>query len=87
MDLTLPSDLFPSEVVATLTDLTGLAAGLISTVFTLFIGTLVDHFSYFPAFLLAATAHVLATLSVVFLVRRARQSNATAPSGQLLEAA
>ncbi len=87
MGLTLPSDLFPSEVVATVTGLTGLAAGLTSTVFTLLVGTLVDHFSYVPAFLLAATAPVLATLSVVFLIRRERQSNATTPSGPLLETA
>ncbi len=43
MGLTLPSDLFPSEVVATITGLTGLAAGLTGTVFTLLVGTLVDH--------------------------------------------
>jgi ACS family hexuronate transporter-like MFS transporter len=70
MGLTLPSDLFPSEVVATVTGLTGLAAGLSGTLFTLLVGTLVDHFSYVPAFVVAATAPVLATLSVVFLIRR-----------------
>jgi ACS family hexuronate transporter-like MFS transporter len=69
MGLTLPSDLFPPEVVATVTGLTGLAAGLSGTVFTLLVGTLVDHFSYLPAFVLAATAPVIATLSVVFLIK------------------
>jgi ACS family hexuronate transporter-like MFS transporter len=87
MGLTLPSDLFPSEVVATVTGLTGLAAGLTSTVFTLLVGTLVDHFSYFPAFVMAATAPILATFSVVFLIRREHHSNATTPSGGLLETA
>lgn len=87
MGLTLPSDLFPPQVVATVTGLTGLAAGLTSTVFTLLVGTLVDHFSYFPAFVLAATAPILATLSVVFLIRRERPSNAPTPSGPLLEIA
>lgn len=70
MGLTLPSDLFPSEVVASVTGLTGLAAGLSGTLFTLLVGTLVDHFSYVPAFVIAATAPILATLSVVFLIRR-----------------
>jgi ACS family hexuronate transporter-like MFS transporter len=70
MGLTLPSDLFPSEVVATVTGLTGLAAGLSGTLFTLLVGTLVDHFSYLPAFIVAATAPVVATVSVVFLIRR-----------------
>lgn len=86
MGLTLPSDLFPSEVVATVTGLTGLAAGLSGTLFTLLVGTLVDHFSYFPAFVVAATAPILATLSVVFLIRREGRTNTgvTLP-GSLLE--
>ncbi len=88
MGLTLPSDLFPSEVVATVTGLTGLAAGLSGALFTLLVGTLVDHFSYVPAFVLAATAPVLATLSVVFLIRRDGQPNAPViPPGPLLETA
>ena len=43
------------------------------TLFTLLVGFLVDHFSYFPAFVLAATAPLLATLSVVFLIRRSAE--------------
>ena len=72
MGLTFPSDLFPSEVVASVTGLSGLAAGLAGTLFTLLVGTLVDHFSYFPAFVVAATAPLLATVSVLVLIRRAR---------------
>ncbi|HEY3457509.1 MAG TPA: MFS transporter [Bryobacteraceae bacterium] len=73
MGLTFPSDLFPSEVVASVTGLSGLAAGLAGTLFTLLVGTLVDHFSYFPAFVAAAITPVIATLSVVILIRRARE--------------
>jgi ACS family hexuronate transporter-like MFS transporter len=73
MGLTLPSDLFPAEVVGSVTGLSGLVAGLSGTLFTLVVGTLVDHFSYFPAFVVAATAPILATLSVVFLIRGTRQ--------------
>lgn len=69
MGLTLPSDLFPPEVVATVTGLSGLMAGLAGTGFTLLVGVLVDRFSYFPAFVLAATAPILATVAVVFLIR------------------
>ena len=72
MGLTFPSDLFPSEVVASVTGLSGLAAGLAGTLFTLLVGTLVDRFSYFPAFVVAATVPLLATVSVVVLIRRAR---------------
>ena len=86
MGLTLPSDLFPPEVVATVTGLTGLAAGLSGTLFTLLVGTLVDHFSYIPAFVVAATAPVLATLSVVFLIRRKNQiTESMTHPGPLLE--
>ncbi|MBV9300809.1 MAG: MFS transporter [Acidobacteriaceae bacterium] len=70
MGLTFPSDLFPPRVVATVTGLSGLAAGLAGTLFTLLVGTLVDRFSYLPAFVLAATAPILATVSVIVLIRR-----------------
>jgi MFS transporter, ACS family, hexuronate transporter len=86
MGLTLPSDLFPSEVVATVTGLSGLAAGLAGTGFTLLVGVLVDRFSYFPAFLLAATAPILATLSILFLIPRSQKSETDIlPPAPLLE--
>lgn len=75
MGLTFPSDLFPSEVVASVTGLSGLAAGLAGTLFTLLVGTLVDRFSYFPAFVAAATAPLLATVSVVILIRHTRDAS------------
>jgi ACS family hexuronate transporter-like MFS transporter len=69
MGLTFPSDLFPAKVVGSITGLSGLAAGLAGTGFTLLVGTLVDRFSYVPAFVLAATAPLLATISVLILIR------------------
>jgi ACS family hexuronate transporter-like MFS transporter len=69
MGLTFPSDLFPQDVVATVTGLSGLGAGLVSTVFTLFIGYIVDKFSYFPAFVVAGTVPLLATVLVLVLIR------------------
>ncbi len=68
MGLTLPSDLFPPEIVASVTGLSGFGAGLAGTGFTLLIGWLVDHFSYHPAFAIAALAPLLATACVVFLI-------------------
>jgi ACS family hexuronate transporter-like MFS transporter len=70
MGLTLPSDLFPSDVVGSVTGLSGLGAGLVSTLFTLAVGLLVDRISYVPAFVIAALAPVLATASVLFLIGR-----------------
>lgn len=72
MGLTLPSDLFPADVVGSVTGLSGLGAGAVSTVFTLLIGALVDRFSYLPAFIAAGIMPLLATVSVLFLIRTVR---------------
>jgi ACS family hexuronate transporter-like MFS transporter len=69
MGLTLPSDLLPQDVVATVTGLSGLAAGLIGAFFTMAVGVLVDRFSYRPAFLVAGLLPLIATASLVLLVR------------------
>jgi ACS family hexuronate transporter-like MFS transporter len=77
MGLTLPSDLFPQDVVATVTGLSGLAAGLVGTVFTFVVGILVDRFSYGPAFLVAGLLPLLATVCMIALVRAPHSTSAT----------
>jgi ACS family hexuronate transporter-like MFS transporter len=80
MGLTLPSDLFPQDVVATVTGLSGLAAGLVGALFTFAVGILVDRFSYGPAFLIAGLMPVFATACVLLLVRTpANESGTTVP--------
>jgi MFS transporter, ACS family, hexuronate transporter len=69
MGLTFPSDLFPQDVVGSVTGLSGLGAGLAGALFTLVVGWLVDKFSYHPAFFAAATVPLLATASVLLLIR------------------
>jgi MFS transporter, ACS family, hexuronate transporter len=69
MGLTLPSDLLPHDVVATVTGMSGLAAGLLSAAFTMLVGTLVDRFSYAPAFVAAGILPILATVALVLLIR------------------
>jgi ACS family hexuronate transporter-like MFS transporter len=69
MGLTLPSDLFPQDVVATVTGISGLAAGLVGAAFTFAVGILVDRFSYAPAFLVAGLMPILATACLLLLVR------------------
>jgi ACS family hexuronate transporter-like MFS transporter len=75
MGLTLPSDLFPQDVVATVTGLSGLAAGLVGTLFTIAVGILVDRFSYGPAFLIAGLMPLFATACVLILVRAPENSS------------
>ena len=70
MALTLPSDLFPADVVASVTGLSGLGAGLAGTLFTLMVGGLVDKFSYTPAFFAAAFLPVVATAAILVLIRK-----------------
>ncbi|MGD0732606.1 MAG: MFS transporter [Terracidiphilus sp.] len=77
MGLTLPSDLFPHGVVATVTGLSGLAAGLVGAVFTVAVGMLVDRFSYGPAFLVAGLLPLFATASVLLLIRAPDNSTPT----------
>jgi ACS family hexuronate transporter-like MFS transporter len=69
MGLTFPSDLFPQDVVGTVTGLSGLAAGIVSTIFTLAVGAIVDRFSYAPAFLAAGLLPIFATTTVLLLIR------------------
>jgi ACS family hexuronate transporter-like MFS transporter len=68
--------LFPQDVVASVTGVSGLGAGLAGALFTLLVGWLVDKFkgSYYPAFFLAATVPLLATLSVLLLIRTPQQA-------------
>jgi ACS family hexuronate transporter-like MFS transporter len=72
MALTFPSDLFPQDVVASVTGLSGCGAGLAGALFTLLVGWLVDRFSYYPAFFLAGTIPLLATSSVLLLIHPAQ---------------
>ena len=83
MGLTLPGDLFPHTVVGSVTGVSGLAAGLAGTAFTLVVGATVDRFSYAPAFLIAGVMPIAATLSVFALIRR--PVSAEPVSGQRLD--
>jgi len=69
MSLTFPSDLFPQDVVASVTGLAGLSAGVMGTMFTLAAGLIVDRLSYFPVFIAAGVIPLIATAAVVILLR------------------
>jgi ACS family hexuronate transporter-like MFS transporter len=72
MGLTFPSDLFDQRVVATVTGMSGFAAGMAGTAVTLLVGRIVDRFSYVPAFLFVSFLPLLATLSVLLFIRQNR---------------
>ena len=62
------------DVVATVTGLSGFAAGIVSAVFTLAVGFLVDRFSYYPAFMVAGLMPLLATGCLFFFVSPAPET-------------
>jgi ACS family hexuronate transporter-like MFS transporter len=67
--LTLPADLFPQEVVASVSGLSGTGAALGGMIFTLITGHVVDHFSYLPIFIAAGVMPLGAALIVVRGIR------------------
>jgi ACS family hexuronate transporter-like MFS transporter len=69
MGLTLPSDLFPQEIVASVSGLSGLAAGLVGAGFTLLVGVIVDRFSYRAAFIAGGLLPIVATVLLFLLIR------------------
>ena len=67
--LTFPSDLFDQKVVGTVTGLSGFGAGMAGRAVALIVGRLVDRFSYGPAFLFVTCLPLIATASVLALIR------------------
>jgi ACS family hexuronate transporter-like MFS transporter len=76
MLLTLPSDMFDSRVVASVSGLSGMGAGLGGIAFTWIIGQVVDHFSYRPIFVAAGVLPLVALLLVQWLIPEVRRVKA-----------
>ncbi len=70
MGLTFPSDLFDQRVVGTVTGISGFGAGMMGGAVTSVVGFLVDKFSYTPAFVFVSFLPLLATVSVLLLIRQ-----------------
>lgn len=67
--LTLPADLFPNQVVASVSGLSGTGAGIGGMIFTLMTGAVVDRFSYVPVFTAAAVLPLVAASIVLWGVQ------------------
>jgi MFS transporter, ACS family, hexuronate transporter len=67
--LTLPSDLFESGSVATVSGLAGMVTGFVTIAATYTIGAVTDQYSFAPILLGASAAPVLAVIAVFVLVR------------------
>jgi MFS transporter, ACS family, hexuronate transporter len=77
MMLTLPSDLFPGDEVASVSGLSGAGAGLGGIVFTWITGIVVDRHSYQPMFAAAGLLPLLALLLVHVMIPRVHEVGVT----------
>jgi len=68
--LTLPADLFPPQVVASVSGLSGTGAATGGMLFTLLIGYVVDRFSYLPVFTAAGLMPLVSFCIIAWGVRR-----------------
>ena len=73
MALTLPSDLYPSSTVATVSGMSGTGSGIGTILSTYLIGWVSDRYSFEPI-LIAASAVPLVATALVFLLVRERRS-------------
>jgi ACS family hexuronate transporter-like MFS transporter len=69
MGLTFPADLFPSKAVATVSGMSGAAAGVGTIISTLLIGGVTDRYSFAPVLAGASLLPVIATILVFVLIR------------------
>jgi MFS transporter, ACS family, hexuronate transporter len=69
------TDLFPDHQVGRATGLTGVAGGLSGLLFPLLTGTLIDHVSYTPVFLLVAFMPLAGTIALFAFGRQYRESS------------
>jgi MFS transporter, ACS family, hexuronate transporter len=75
MILVLPSDLYPSHSVATVSGMSGTGAGLGTIVSTFLIGYVADHYSFEPILIGASFIPFLAMIVVLFLLRDPKTKN------------
>lgn len=80
MALVLPSDLFHRRSVATISGLSGTAAGGLTVLFTFFIGWVTDHYSFRPVLIIASVVPLVGAILVLGLIRGRPAGSATAPN-------
>lgn len=69
MALVLPSDLYPSSSVATVSGLSGTAAGILTVISTFLIGRFSDRYSFEPILITASIVPFIGGILVLLLIR------------------
>jgi ACS family hexuronate transporter-like MFS transporter len=70
--MALLTDLFPQEILARVSGLTGVGDSGVSMVVMLLTGVVVDHFSYYPVFIAAGVFPLVSLIAFLVLVRSVR---------------
>lgn len=79
--LVLPSDVYRSDCVATVSGLSGTAAGILTILSTFVVGWIADHFTFTPILIVASIIPVIGAALVFALIRNTKESG----SGVLLK--
>ncbi len=77
MILVLPSDLFPSRSVASVSGMSGTGAGLGTILSTFAIGWVSDTYSFEPIFFATSAIALTAMVSMLILIRNPKPREAT----------
>ncbi len=74
MVLVLPSDIYQSDSVATVSGISGTAAGLLTIVSTFLVGWISDHYSFEPILIVASIVPLIGMVVVLLLIKNFKQS-------------
>jgi MFS transporter, ACS family, hexuronate transporter len=74
MAIVLPSDLYKSEAVASVSGVSGMAAGLLTIISTFLIGRISDRFSFEPILIAASLIPLVGVALVLLLVRNTKST-------------
>ncbi len=79
MTLAMPSDLYASRNVASVSGMGGTGAGLGTILSTYVIGHVADRYSFQPVLVVASLVPLVATAAVLLLVRQEKQGTRSIP--------
>ncbi|MDP2883414.1 MAG: response regulator [Ignavibacteria bacterium] len=74
MVLVFPSDLYQSNSVATVSGLSGTAAGILTVLSTFLVGWIADHYTFTPILIAASTVPLIGAILVFILIRNTKHS-------------
>lgn len=74
MVLVLPSDIYQSNSVATVSGISGTAAGILTILSTFLVGWIADHYSFAPILIVASIIPVIGAALVLILIKNTKYS-------------